>query len=53
MVKVTVLLVVTATPAKSFLPGRPGLFSGMKLHTAQAVSKHAASCLHHKHSSVL
>ena len=38
MVKVTVLLVVTATPAISFLPGRPGLFSGMKLHTAQAVS---------------
>ena len=29
----TVLLVVTATPAK-----RPGLFSGMKLHTALVVS---------------
>ena len=37
--KVTVLLVVTVTPARSFLPGRPGLFPWMKLHTRLAVSR--------------
>ena len=37
--KVTVLLVVTVTPARSFLPGRPGLFPWMKLHTCLAVSR--------------